>query len=468
MDEALFSGDATGAPATGVEALDTPENREKEQFDDMMNGLKIDVTERAMRKMIKGQIRERRRLIETANFEDAILVHDIKKVTTAEERKRIPFILEGSDTESVSDELKKTVDKIRNWYDEMHQFMSEEGLFKVNERQQYVTNYVTHIWDFENVDPKKYEHLENWISQNSPYTKDRIIPTLQAGLDMGLKLKYEDITDVLMDYGHRATEAVANRRLVNFLKGFRMDGHRVLLPAETYDLDYDIIKNNALRGFQVYKPLIPLLNVIFGELHWSRDPRLQKLGHVYDIAAGTMKKINLSMSFFHHGALTETAVAMMGPQEFMRVLVKKMMHDIAVNKELPAFNDPEAARDAISHFVVLGATQDYATKEVLLITERIKKMAEGLRGLEEAAAIADFINKGMDTVLWDWLHDGYKIYAFKRLQTRYVQRLSREKTVTVGLYIMKDGILKNSIYNLMRQVSWLMIPSAVSIGIYSA
>lgn len=416
-DEVLYSGDATDAPETGVEALNADELFEKEQFSDMMNNAKIDVTMRAIKSMIKDEIRERRRLIESSNFEDAILAHDIKKVTTPEERKRIPFILEGTDTDPVSDDLKGVVEKIRNWFDDTHNFMSEEGLFMNDERKHYIDNYVTHIWDLENSNPDKVTELRNWVRLNSPYTRDRVIPTIQAGLDMGLKMKYEDITDIMMDYGHYATEAVANRRLVNFLKGFSVDGQRILQYDSVKDADYVRIDNNALDGLKVNKAMVPVLDVIFGRLHTTSNPTLQKIAHSYDLMGGVMKKINLSLSFFHHGALTETALSMMGPVNFSKSLFKNMIWDAAMKKELPAFLDVEATRDAVNHLVTLGATQDYLTKDVQGITANIRKFLEqkNVYGLKEASQLADMFNIGMDTVLWDWLHDGYKIYSFKKI-----------------------------------------------------
>lgn len=416
-DEVLYSGDATDAPETGVESLNADELFEKEQFSEMMNNAKIDVTMRAIKSMIKDEIRERRRLIESSNFEDAILAHDIKKVTTPEERKRIPFILEGTDTDPVSDNLKDVVEKIRNWFDDTHQFMNEEGLFMNDERKHYIDNYVTHIWDLENSNPDKVTELRNWVRLNSPYTRDRVIPTIQAGLDMGLKMKYEDITDIMMDYGHCATEAVANRRLVNFLKGFSVDGQRILQYDSVKDADYVRIDNNALDGLKVNKAMVPVLDVIFGRLHTTSNPTLQKIAHSYDLMGGVMKKINLSLSFFHHGALTETALSMMGPANFSKSLFKNMMWDAAIKKELPAFLDVEATRDAVNHLVTLGATQDYLTKDVQGITANIRKFLEqkNVYGLKEASQLADMFNIGMDTVLWDWLHDGYKIYSFKKI-----------------------------------------------------
>ena len=68
-----------------------------------------------------------------------------------------------------------------------------------------------------------------------------------------------------------------------------------------------------------------------------------------------MKKIALSFSFFHHGALTETAIAMLKPWGAAKVIGKNLIWDVITKGNIPAMNDKEAARDAVKHLVSLGA-----------------------------------------------------------------------------------------------------------------
>lgn len=428
--EALLSGDASGVTTpTGVEATDVEAADEAELFDGRMNDAKIDVSKEGMKRMIKDEILERRRTIETSNLEDALTVHDIKKVTTAEQRKQIPFLLEDPEEAALqTPEMKEVLQKIRDWFDDVHRVLTEEGLFTRSEQESYIENYVTHIWDFERSDPKTVADMRNWIRMNTPYVKGRIISTLKEGLDKGLKMKYDDITDIMLEYGHYATEAIANRRLVNFLKGFKMDGMPILVSDDEKDADYVRIDNNALDGLKVYKGAKPMLDVVFGKLHTSDNVPLQNIAHVYDVLGGVMKKINLSLSFFHHAALTETAVSMMGVPKFSKALFKNMIWDAATKGELPAFLDREATKDAVKHFVSLGATQDYAAKEVQAVTANIRQILndKNIPVLKELSAIPDWLNKGMDLVLWDWLHDGYKVYAYKKIADE-IRRMAQKQ-----------------------------------------
>lgn len=374
----------------------------------------IDVSSDGLKQTLKEQIYERRRTIEVSNWEDAVLIHDIKKATTTEERKALPFIIEGTYEGEVSPKLQEIATKIRNWWDYEHLMLSREGILY---SEQYLDNYVTHIWDYANSAPGAKERYDSYMRMSTPYSRERQLRTLAQGLSFGLKMKYDDITDIMADYGHKATEAVANNRIVNYLKCLTIDGKEALLPVDVRDYDYKVMTHDALKGYQVHKKAEKVLNVIFGRTHMSDNETLQKIGHYYDVTGSVLKKINLSASFFHHLALTEAAVAAMHPYGAMKVLLKNILWDAAVHGEVPAFNDVSATKDAVSHFVQLGATQDYLAKEVNTITGKLSNLAKesGDPIATGAFGMLDFINKGMDKVLWEYLHDGYKTYYFGKI-----------------------------------------------------
>lgn len=58
----------------------------------------------------------------------------------------------------------------------------------------------------------------NTIRMRSPFTRHRVIPNYAAGKAMGMVPKYEDITGIILEYGHFATETIANHRFIEFLK----------------------------------------------------------------------------------------------------------------------------------------------------------------------------------------------------------------------------------------------------------
>ena len=317
---------------------------------------------------------------------------------------------------------------VRGWYEEAWSLLELEGM---TYKKEAIEDYVTHIWDLKASNPtaittmqkfvaatapKALKDINNYVATNTPYMRTRAIASLQDGMAIGLVPKFEDITDILRDYGHRMNEGIANRRLVNFVKGLEVNG----MPAIREEGSkagtglYVPIKNNALRGYEVHTDVKPVLDIIFGEYHTSDNAFWQGVGKTWDMWGGLMKKINLSLSFFHHGALTESAIAMMGLKAF-KVVAKNIIWDAAMKGHLPAFNDTKLTADAVKHFVQLGATNDYSAKDVQLITEKLAKWAEGIVGVEQAANFVDFANKGLDKILWDYLHDGLKIYSYGKL-----------------------------------------------------
>ena len=317
---------------------------------------------------------------------------------------------------------------VRRWYEEAWALLELEGM---TYKKEAIEDYVTHIWDLKASSPtavttmqkfvaatapKALKDVNNYVATNTPYMRTRAIASLRDGMELGLVPKYEDIVDILRDYGHRLNESVANRRLVNFVKGLEVNGMPAIREegSKAGEGLYVPIKNNALRGYEVHTDVKPVLDIIFGEYHTSDNVWVQKIGKGWDMWGGLMKKINLSLSFFHHGALTESAIAMMGLKA-LKVVAKNIIWDAVIKGHLPAFHDTKLTADAVKHFVQLGATNDYSAKDVQLITEKLAKWAEGIVGVEQAANFVDFANKGLDKILWDYLHDGLKIYSYGKL-----------------------------------------------------
>ena len=331
------------------------------------------------------------------------------------------------------------MNEVREWYDDLWYEMEALGMNFGKEKRYF---YVTHIWDKKKstptsittaqklalaTKPKDIVDVESYVATNTPYMRTRMFDSLLDGMALGLVPKYEDIADIILDYGHRAAEAIENRKMVKFLKMLTVNGIPALREVGGRNEGiYTVINNNALRGYEVLKDVKPLLNVIFGPTHSSESAGWQAVGKGYDIVGGLAKKIELSLSFFHHGALTETAIAMNGPFRTMKIVGKHLMWDCIKNGDIPAFNDPELTRDAVKHLVVLGATQDYATKDVQMATEKLVEWTRKIHGVHEAAKLVDFVNKGSDKILWDYLHDGLKVYAYEKMAKEIRARAERE------------------------------------------
>lgn len=339
----------------------------------------------------------------------------------------------------VDSHTREVMNEVREWYDDLWSEMESLGMTYGKAKRDF---YVTHIWDKSKSTPvgintaqklaleskpKEIVDVESYVATNTPYMRTRMFDSLLDGMALGLVPKYEDIADIVLDYGHRAGEAIENRKLVMFLKNLKVNGIPALREVGGRNEGiYTTINNNALRGYEVLKAIKPTLNVIFGPTHSTDYAWLQNLGKAYDVVGGIAKKIELSLSFFHHGALTETAISMNGPVRTINIVGKHLMWDCINNGDIPAFNDPELTRDAVKHLVVLGATQDYAAKDVQAFTEQLVEWTRKIHGVHEAAKLVDFINSGSDKILWDYLHDGLKIYSYSKMAKEIRSRAERE------------------------------------------
>jgi hypothetical protein len=451
--EAAFRGKpAASAPegtepdrADNVNNLTEDEMREMRQdFEEKMNDMKILTSKEQAKKDIKQEIIERRRYIETGNLEDAFFVDDLKKVAKSKEvLQAIPDYIEGTYQGEATPELKEAAKMVSDWFEEVYNLMAQEGVLYDAPQ---IQNYVTHIWDWKR-SPKeaqeRYNTYVNTMRLRSPFTKHRIIPSYAEGKAMGMVPKYDDITGIITEYGHYATETIANRRMLNFLKGFRMfvEGGKDNLPMEldvivkddVKDPIYSRMNHTALDGYKVLSVIKPMIAPVFGDQrildHGQMGSLANKLISGIWITSSLMKKIALSFSFFHHGALTETAVAMLKPWNAAKVIAKNLIWDTITKGNIPAMNDREATKDAVQHLVSLGATNDYSTADVQNFTTSIYKFTKdkNVPIAKQAAWLLDFLNTGSDKILWDVIHDGYKIASFKKMADEIRREAQRKK-----------------------------------------
>ena len=463
----------------------TMEDLEAEAMADaeLASGVGVDVTSEGAKRQAKLAIINRRKNLESANAEDAIWLYDLAKridveakrqgVSVEELRKALPDIIEGTYFEEVikdengnvvtindiSDqlpikedaELTALLDHIKDWYDEFYHVLEDAGLR--GEAGYIEEGYVNHVWSREKSDPKAWEkYVENFQRTKSPNMRHREIETYRMGRDVGLAPKFDDIIGILSYYSVSNNEAVANKKFLDDLSFIvveetNADGEVVsILPLlnsnkpEIMVADrYEMYHVPGVGDVWVIKDIQRQFANVFGTMR-TKDVQewVSKMGKIYDTASSTAKKIELSFSAFHMGALTEVAMAQMRPDRAMKALCEYIIFDCAKKGTIPAYAHPEDFKFAASHLVQLGATQDYAAADVNNLTEKLREVVRNLANEENLAkkgagmaatplaAALDYINKGMDKVLWNYLHDGLKIACFKMFAEQVDQRVAKE------------------------------------------
>ena len=432
-----------------------------------------DTTPEGAKHHVKMAIIERRKDLESSNAEDAVFLHQLGKqiahvaklqgVKPEELNSALPFIIEDTYFDEIirdengnviaindisdqlpikrTPELQSLLDTIKDWYDEFYHVLDDAGL---RGKAGYIEEgYVNHVWDKEKSDPKAWEkYVEQYQRLRSPNMKQRMIESYQVGIDLGLKPKFDKLTDIMAYYSKSNNEAVANKGLMQHLSCLNIqevnsDGEVVLNTPLLYSKQPDGLVRDRYSTFYVpgigdiwvYKEAASKFANVFGPVTTPGEKAVsQKFWKVYDLTGSTAKKIQLSFSAFHAGALTEVflaqGMASEGPVRAMKQMLRSLVYDCIRTGELPAMANPEDFKLAASHLVKLGATDDYAAADVLRLTDKFRQFASdmdkrfgmdkvGVGPLGVVGFAVDAINKGMDTLLWSYLHDGLKIAMFK-------------------------------------------------------
>jgi hypothetical protein len=394
-----------------------------------------------IKKDAKAGIRERRREIGVETLETNLYTHDLQKkfsipeeeaITLLREKKGFPEKLLNDKAkkayENPTPEMKQAIKEVGERYDKAWQYIVE-NTDKMSTEQ--VKDYVTHLWK---IPDKKVNDVVNWFTTKNRFTKKRSIESIKEGIDkFGLEPQTLRISEILRVYESARINAVANEKLVKNIKDMNIEGVKLLLKQNEAPSDWKEIRHPALT----YKTFVPSKKVgapatlhksyykVHPEIKRSLESilesgtidnlTLEKIAKGYEGISGFLKKVNLSVSLFHHQALTETAIATMGLRKTLKVLGKDLLWDGLTGKGKPAFKNPEIARDAVKHLVQLGATQDIPVKN---IARGLDKLAEKAKGIPVAEQLAKGLAKGneaWDRMLWDYLHDGLKIYGYESL-----------------------------------------------------
>ena len=484
VDMAVYEGEGGEGPQTFED-----EEAEILAERDMAEAFGVQVDSEGAKRHAKLAVINRRKNLESSNADDAIWLHDfIKKteelaalmqqqtgqqVTGKMLREALPFIIEGTYWEEAlkdedgnvigfadisdqlpikkSPELDELLAHIKEWYDQMFFALEDAGL---RGDAGYIGNgYVNHIWDKGKSDPKAWEqYVENYQRTKSPNMKHREVDTYQQGIDVGLVPKFKDIADIIAYYSRSNNEALANKKFLDDLsfmvvEEVNSDGEVVsalpLLSSEKPDAftadRYVRYHVPGVGDVWVVKDIQKRFANIFGTMRTQDVNKwLETTGKFWDITGSTAKKIELALSGFHALALWEVDVAQNGPVAGLNDLFKYIIVDSVKKNTLPAYAHPEDFKFAATHLVQLGATEDYAAADVNNITGKLREMVMELyhsdSAFKKAAGVAgsvpaillDWVNKGFDKVLWNYLHDGLKIASMMRFKHQIDRRAEKE------------------------------------------
>lgn len=129
----------------------------------------------------------------------------------------------------VDPQAKVYADKLKEVYDKAFKEAKDAGV-----DMNYVEGYVTHIWDRPQSQVKQ---MYQSFKQKFNYASERVLPTYEEGIRMGLKPKFENPAQILNEYVTRLEKVKANIELFKELKnrnlivnGARVKGDANFVP----------------------------------------------------------------------------------------------------------------------------------------------------------------------------------------------------------------------------------------------
>ena len=384
---------------------------------------------------VRNLIREKVGNVNSALLDSEKFVNQIDRNLTSVQREAIPFLREGTKVpknlkrpdiekaiKEAPEQLKLWSKKVGDYYDEAHEFIVRESGKDAN----FVKDYINRIWDI----PKKKEgQVTKWFVTNNPHiSKQRVVNTIKEGVDkFGLKPKTLDVSDLIRTYDNFKVRTIYNNKFADALNKIQTDtGAKIIQRIDKAPSDwvkFDVPALNRVAGRQlgegtlllnklpvkVHPDIAKEVNSVFGESFTGRLPR------ALNTINAILKKAQLSVSFFHHLALTETAIPLTGVRKTMKLWNPVKVYRALKNKDFEIFKKMDVAKDGLKNGLTLGALPDV---QVGTIQNLLQSAENKLRSVPIAGKVAKMVrsaNNVWDDALWGYYHNGLKLNAYETL-----------------------------------------------------
>ena len=404
-------------------------------------------------------IGKRRAELDKGILDSEIFIKQFEQTLSKAELEAIPFIRQGIKDPNVlkaigredlisiikkpSSDVLKATDKIGKYYDEAYQFL-KDNWGDVG----FVEDYVTHIW---NIPKARRSEVVNYFTTKNPFLKKRTIPTLEEGIkgfiakdgtEIKLIPKTTNIAELLRIYDQYKIKTVHNMKFAKSLKELTDDaGNAVMKRTDKAPEDWVTVDHPALsRAMMVGK--VGKEGIILSKVPVKVHPDIAKevkiifdkpFSHAAIRALETVnaftKKSMLTISFFHHQALTESAFSTGIGKKAIKLWNPYRIYKALRHKDYEIYKHVPLAKDSMDHGVTYGALSDVQRSKVQKALIGLERVTEGVPGLKTATKLFRKANDLWDAALWDHYHNALKMYAY-------------EHNVETGLKIAEKAAIK--------------------------
>ena len=322
-------------------------------------------------------------------------------------RENITHFMEGKKVKLTPEEI-KVANEMKNWFRMMGEHGKREGVLG-----DLLDNYVTHIW--KQPGQKTEDVIKMFrgksMSPKTKFSKQRVIPDYQTGIDMGLEPVTLDIGQIAKIYAESLNRAIANKRLITSLKN-----EGLIVPTKGAPKDWPSINHPQLQGLRVEPNIVPSLRFVFQ----NTDPNLI----VESLVAlnFAMKRSLVSLSAFHLNALVESSIFALGhPMHTLKLL--RGTHPVFQMLKYGKAGDE--VNLMLRNGLKIGRVEDVGGDSFYSTMEMLAKWADKqLPGGGVVPREYIKVNKFIDKIMWDRYLTGIKlIVSLKELEKAKLRNL---------------------------------------------
>jgi len=344
--------------------------------------------------------------------------------------------LSGSDKAELAKLADSVSDKFEKYYTNYKDAKGEQT-------EESIENHISHIWD---LDDKKKSLLTNYITTNSKFAKKRTIGTFVEGIDgieiNGEKVQFKpktlDYAEILKSSSDNLIKATHDSILANEIKNLKYKGEPMVLsaskaPSEWIEVNHPALNKAVYMGsvgedelpmlmktpVKVHPEIADYVNAIF------EVQKPSKFWNTFDSLNGMIKQALLGFSGFHGYALSESSIGNAGVGKTLKELNPKKFVDAIKNGNYDVYKNEEAAKRAINAGVQLGTPSDLQRN---LVEDTLKKIP--LVGKYVAGAVS-----ANNKILWDVLHNNFKILAFNTAIENLGGNVSKEQERAIAQWV---------------------------------
>lgn len=402
-----------------------------------------------LRSSVLNLLRARHGDIGSALVESSDFVKTMAKTMAKPELKAMPFVLQNASPARVMALAEKGLidmntaklvanptvgmqtwaPKIRDYYDE-----ALKAIVKYIPTT-HIKDYVNQIWD---------------IPKTAKQWNKRTIPSITEGLELGYKMKYDNIADLIAVYDTTKANLIANNKFAKALSELvDENGAKVVMDAAKSPVNWGTKATTVINPYleralgvgrvAVHPDIAPFVRAVSG----NPFERAAAIDGINAFAKTSM----LSFSLFHHGALATAHMWNVGPVQAFKDL-GRVIKAVRTGK-YGALENIELTKDALYSGLQIGDLTDFQKG---LVDRTLVNWATKAKDLK----IPDKLNvfKGIsaaknvnDKVLWNVLHNSFKLYAYEDLvKAGLADALKAGKNVSAQAVKQEVASFVNNVY----------------------